>query len=71
MLDVASVTPAGQAFGAQVRVRLAGGSERVLPPLTVRVVEPRPRPDADPVAGTEPAPTPPEDGRVPRERKPK
>ncbi|HEY8267759.1 MAG TPA: hypothetical protein VIG34_03755 [Xanthobacteraceae bacterium] len=28
-------------------------------------------PASDPVAVTEPAPTPPEDGRVPRERKPK
>lgn len=52
VLDVMSVTPAGQAFSAEVRVRLAGGSERVLPPLTVRVVESRPRPDADPVAVT-------------------
>ena len=28
-------------------------------------------PASDPVAVTEPAPTPPEDGRVPRDRKPK
>ncbi len=28
-------------------------------------------PASDPVAVTEPAPTPPEDGRVPRERKPR
>lgn len=28
-------------------------------------------PASDPVAVTEPAPTPPEDGRVPRKRKPK
>jgi hypothetical protein len=52
VLEVVSLTQAGQGFTAQVRVRLASGSERVLPPLTVGVVEPRPRPDAEPVAVT-------------------